>query len=300
MNCKICESRARAYARATVRNAHATAVFQCESCGFVFFDPVTWLSEAYAEPIDTTDVGYVARNVEAAEFVARFLLHIHKPGDFYCDYGAGYGMFVRLMRDRGFPFHWHDPLCRNLFASYCEAVPAFFAPYRAVTAIEVFEHLPDPVPALAKIIEFGSMILFTTVVIPSPAPPVERFPYFGFEHGQHVSFYTPRALHLLAERVGLQYSPFPSNWHLFGTEIDLAAAKGSIGSKTGLWKLRRTARPQAPRSLLMDDFAIVVGITNGTLALDPAAPRNLDWIRANGQRTPTLLGSRSNWNAAGS
>ncbi len=32
------------------------------------------------------------------------------------DFGAGHGVFVRMMRDKGFDFFWNDIYCKNLYA----------------------------------------------------------------------------------------------------------------------------------------------------------------------------------------
>ena len=34
----------------------------------------------------------------------------------FLDYGVGYGVFVRLMRDIGFDYFWQDKYTENLFA----------------------------------------------------------------------------------------------------------------------------------------------------------------------------------------
>jgi len=37
------------------------------------------------------------------------------PDGIFLDYAAGYGLFVRLMRDAGYNFRWSDLYCQNLF-----------------------------------------------------------------------------------------------------------------------------------------------------------------------------------------
>ena len=280
MKCKICEVESRTYARAKVLGKYDATVQCCGSCGFVFLDPVTWLVEAYADAIKPSDVGYVYRNLHAASFVERFLLNSHRPGDFYCDYGAGYGMFVRLMRDKGFRFHWHDPFCENLFASYCDAVPEYFGPYRIVTAIEVFEHLHDPVNDLASITELGSTILFTTELIPEPEPSVKDWWYFGLEHGQHISFYSHRSLEVLAERFDLNYLQLQSNWHLFGSESDISMAKAFLAPPRRFWRAKFRNRLDPPPSLIPDDHDVIVRVVNGSIKIGASEPNNVDWIAA--------------------
>lgn len=279
--CKICGGESSAYAQAIVRATFPTSVFRCEDCGFIFFHPVTWLKDAY-ENVINQDVGYVWRNLQTSEFLARYLLFSKcEGGDFFCDYGGGYGMLVRLMRDKGFRFHWHDPFSKNLFANYCEAVPKFFAPYRAVTAIEVFEHLADPFADAAEISKLGSQILFTTELLPQPYPDVNKWWYFCLDNGQHVSFYSRRSLELLAERLQLSYFELGSSWHVIGTRQDIAVAKAFQASQNSWWKLGRHGRGKSLNSLREPDFKVTLRMAEGTLSLSPDQPKNIDWIVAN-------------------
>ena len=140
--------------------------------------------------------------------------------DFFVDFGGGYGLLVRLMRDRGFRFHLHEPLVSNLFARACAANRSKFAPYRALTAIEVFEHLLDPLAGTAEMAGWSRCIVFTTELCPVVEPSPERWWYFGLEHGQHVSFYTTEALRLMAKRNGLQYFDLGASWHAFALRDD--------------------------------------------------------------------------------
>jgi hypothetical protein len=34
----------------------------------------------------------------------------------FIDYGGGYGLFVRLMRDAGFDYYWFDKFCDNVLS----------------------------------------------------------------------------------------------------------------------------------------------------------------------------------------
>jgi hypothetical protein len=187
--------------------------------------PVKWLEEAYKDPIDLSDTGYVARNLFAARTLSLLLRQID-PMQTYCDYGAGYGLLVRLMRDRGFRFHWHDPFCQNLFAQ-CLGASREFMPYEVVTAFEVFEHLPSPAEGLAAILQFGRTVVFTTELCPEPKPTSKSWSYLGLEHGQHLSFYTERSLQALASRFGLVYRNILAHWHVIGPSeqaLSIAAA----------------------------------------------------------------------------
>ena len=208
------------YTEVIVRHQYRCGVYECPRCGFVFLEPVTWLAEAYASPINLGDIGYVGRNVAGSVFLRQLLRKVAARSDMFLDYGGGYGMLVRLMRDSGFRFHWLDPHCANLFAPCCEARPEAPREYRALTATEVFEHLLEPRAALADMLRFSDAILFTTELVPcrQPAPDVWR--YFGLDHGQHVSFYTVQALSALATKAGLRYRQLQEGWHTLCSPSD--------------------------------------------------------------------------------
>lgn len=214
VECKICGGPAPAVRTNTIRFKFDARLLSCQRCGFACFEPANWLAEAYVPPITAPDVGYVSRNVYAAQMIAQFVeQHGFSTGPFV-DYGGGYGMLVRLMRDRGYKFHLHEPMTQNLFAPNLEANTAVFGTYELATAIEVFEHLPDPVGDLAQMLTFSNRILFTTELYPGSGAPAADWHYLGPEHGQHVSFYTEHALQMLAERFELSYRRIASSWHL--------------------------------------------------------------------------------------
>ena len=278
MECRICNGRSVAYAQVLVLNKHHAELVRCAVCGFVSLEPITWLAEAYKAPLKAGDVGYVSRNLQSAEYTSLFLLPSYKNSEVCCDYGGGCGMFVRIMRDKGFRFHWHDPHCSNQFAAYCEAVPEVFAPYKLVTAFEVFEHFPDPAVGLTDILRFGPRILFTTEVLPQLEPLPEQWWYFGFEHGQHVAFYSQKSLRALGDRFGLSYLEPRSNWHFFGHSEDIAADTNRLAPRKRRWFERKPVLPPQLKSLLMSDFRAVIRFESGAAEHKSGEPKNIDLL----------------------
>lgn len=263
--CKICSAGADAYADIIVLGRHYSTLYSCRNCGFVFVDPVYWLDEAYRNAIALSDVGYVSRNIAASERLCNLLSSKSVVTDFFVDFGGGYGLLVRLMRDKGFRFHLHEPLVANMFARSCEADRARFGRYRALTAIEVLEHLPDPVAGIAEMAGWSPCIVFTTELCPVAKPLPMDWWYFGFEHGQHVSFYTKMSLQILAELNGLRYFELGGNWHALASEDDPIVGHprhgGRFANATRLTIARfaralsrRLHRGEVRPSLLNDDF----------------------------------------------
>lgn len=194
----------RSFGQAQILGKYTISYVQCSNCGFTCTEEPYWLDEAYTDAINASDVGLVGRNQLLARVTKAVLLAFFQRNARYIDYGAGYGLLVRLMRDMGFDFYWHDTFCANLFAKIAPADLSGHSSYELLTAFEVFEHLPHPTDELVQMLRLSEHILFTTQLIPEHNPRPGFWWYYGLDHGQHVSLYTRRALELLARRHGLQ------------------------------------------------------------------------------------------------
>ncbi|MDD2899712.1 MAG: class I SAM-dependent methyltransferase, partial [Desulfuromonadaceae bacterium] len=190
MLCKICAGFTDSFAHARLLGKNDVEYYQCRSCGYICTEEPYWLEEAYSAAITGSDVGLVRRNSRLAT-ITRVVLSVcfNKTGRFL-DFAGGYGLLVRMMRDSGFDFHWYDRYCTNLFASTFVADLDASSHYELITAFEVLEHLVDPLGGLYQMLKFSRNILFTTNILPDPAPKPNNWWYYALEHGQHVSFYS--------------------------------------------------------------------------------------------------------------
>jgi hypothetical protein len=109
------------------------------------------------------------------------------------------------MRDEGYDFFHYDQHCPNVFAGGYEADISGSVRYELVTAFEVFEHIPEPAKTVAHLLSMSDSILFSTELLPVPAPPIVDWWYYGPERGQHIAFFTRTALEKLAARFGANY-----------------------------------------------------------------------------------------------
>ncbi len=75
--------------------------------------------------------------------------------------------------------------------------------YSLVTAIEVAEHLVDPVVDFRRLASLTDAIIFTTTLAPDDHPPTPDWEYLSLGTGQHVSFFSPRSLRRLADTLGM-------------------------------------------------------------------------------------------------
>jgi hypothetical protein len=213
MLCKICSANTEPFSKAEILNKYTIQYFKCPECGFIQTEEPFWLEEAYSEVINRSDIGLLARNLELSKTTRVILLFLFEKRKKYIDYGAGYGVFVRLMRDFGFDFYWKDKYSDNIFAKDFEAEAN--EKFELVTACEVFEHLIQPAEELAGMLKYSDNILFSTFLIPANNPKPGEWWYYAPDHGQHIALYSKKSLEVLAKKFGLNYYTNGKNLHLF-------------------------------------------------------------------------------------
>ena len=214
MICKICAQSALPLGTARLLGKHTIQYFRCGRCGFIQTETPYWLEEAYAQAINDSDIGLVQRNLRLAKISKAVVCLFFDPGAKFMDYGGGYGLFVRLMRDAGFDFYRFDKYCPNLFARTFEATLDIPGRYELVTAFEVFEHFTNPLQDVEGLLRFSKNILFSTELIPPHTPQPEAWWYYGLDHGQHVALYTRKSLEIMAQSLGLNLYSDDRRCHL--------------------------------------------------------------------------------------
>ena len=213
MRCAICDAPSAFFATATVLRQFSVEYFRCPDCHFVQTETPHWLDRAYAEPIAASDVGMVDRNLQNAARTSRLVHRLLDPAGRFLDFGGGYGLFVRRMRDLGYDFRWADPRCPNLFAQGHEGDPAVDQ-YELVTTFEVVEHLPDPVGSLGDLLKATDTLLVSTELMPASEPKPGEWWYYALDSGQHVSLFGRRSLEALARRLRVHLHSNGTNLHL--------------------------------------------------------------------------------------
>ncbi|MBD2492725.1 methyltransferase domain-containing protein [Nostoc sp. FACHB-280] len=214
MKCKVCESDTQLFAKSIVLGQYEVDYFQCSDCGFVQTEEPYWLDEAYSDAIARTDVGLVFRNNNLSRRTAHIIVNLFNHEAKFLDYGGGYGLFVRMMRDLGFDFYWDDKFCTNLFAKGFEFDLDNNATYELVTAFEVFEHFSNPIEEIENILKISKNILFSTEILPENNPKPNEWWYYSPHDGQHISIYTVKTLSKIAEKYNLNLYSDGSSLHL--------------------------------------------------------------------------------------
>lgn len=245
MGCPICSGEMTPSFTAKVLGKYLAHYEFCESCGFLRARDPYWLDEAYSRAIAAADTGLVMRNVSLASKVAGALYWAmdERGQGRYLDVAGGYGMLTRLMRDIGFDFYWSDKYCENLLAPGFE-YKEVLGPCSAITAMEVLEHLTDPVAFVEeKLTSSGAQsLLFTTELYRGAPPHPDTWWYYTFPTGQHIGFFQRRTLETLGAGLGLHFASANGLHVLSKTAVNerlLGLATGRWASRLAPWWIRR-------------------------------------------------------------
>lgn len=215
MKCLICGCSSESLFYTKILNKYDCQYYKCSHCGFIQTEKPYWLEEAYSSAITCLDIGLISRNIYMSKIVERIILNNFNLNGVFLDYAGGYGMFVRIMRDKGFDFYRQDKFCENIFASSFDLRDTCNDKFELLTAFEVFEHLYDPVEEVKIIGSLSDNILFSTSLVPANIDNLIEWRYLAPETGQHISFYTLDSLRILLSKFG---------YYLYSNGVDLHLA----------------------------------------------------------------------------
>ena len=205
-NCKICSGEAREKLAAKYLMKYDGLLLECKTCNFVWVENPHWLTEAYKNAFTTTDSSLVARPMQNRSKLAKIIHCNANPLGKFLDYGGGTGLFAKMMQDLGYDFFTYDKFSENIF-SRDKSVSNLEANehYELISSFEVFEHLIDPLNITLKLSKLTDLIVFSTELIPNSSTDFPKWSYLGFEHGQHISFYSESSLSKLALQLQMKY-----------------------------------------------------------------------------------------------
>lgn len=257
MICKICgsESQPLFNNKTVILQRYEINYYQCRACRFIQTESPYWLSEAYASAITSLDIGLVGRNINVSRQVASLILsHFNKEGAFL-DYGGGYGMLVRIMRDYGFDYYRFDTYCENIFAKHFDLQDSPARKFQLLTAFELFEHLDNPVEELGKMLQLSDSIFFSTELIPGrELESAHDWWYFAPETGQHIAMYSEDSLRRLARKFNCNFYTDGHTLHLITRrKLNPLLFRLSLKSKVAWAVMKVSGR----KSLLQNDFDFI-------------------------------------------
>lgn len=274
MKCKICLSESNYIFNKKILQKHEVSYYQCSNCKFIQTDPHNWLDEAYNNvAIDGLDTGIVSRNLKLARVSEQLINIKYSTASSFIDYGGGTGLFVRLMRDKGYNFYRQDIYCKNIFAKYFDINDIEGnSVFDLLTAFEVFEHLVSPIEEIEKMFTLSDSIFFTTEI--QPQSDIEDWWYFVPESGQHISFYAIKSFNEICKQFNcffftngstthmLTKSKFIVNNHEFNRIVNLQIPLYKRAINKLMYILNRENHEYKTNSLIEDDFNYVKSILN--------------------------------------
>lgn len=272
MQCKICQSSTKSLFTTSVLQKYKVEYYQCNSCNFIQTERPYWLDEAYGNAITKLDIGLIYRNQLFSTVLEKLILANFNSDSKFLDYGGGYGMFVRMMRDLGFNFFRQDIYCENLFAEYFDItdIEIDHKAFEITTAFEVFEHLENPLSEIEKMLFYSDTIIFSTELQPSTEiKHVDDWWYFIPETGQHIAMYHIKSLEKIAEYFQMNLYSNGSSLHMITkkhfdknpliNQIETHPKKDRLLKRlfSTLAKEHQQLIANKKESLLMKDFAYI-------------------------------------------
>lgn len=215
MMCPVCGNPGSKIFQGKIMQKYVIDYFQCPVCAFVFTEKAFWIDEAYQDSITNIDTGIMQRNLDNTIIANAIVNKFYKHDGFFLDYGGGYGIFTRMMRDLGYNWFWMDKYSENLVARGFEWKEQDRV--ELCSAFELFEHFENPMGELEHLISISKSILFSTLVYDKEYKykKFEDWWYYVPETGQHISFYSQKTLEYMARYFCVNYYKINNGMHLF-------------------------------------------------------------------------------------
>lgn len=222
MECLICKSRGRGIFSGRILHKYDVQYFQCEKCGLIYTESPYWIEEAYSDSITCVDTGIMSRNISYMLITNTIVDKFFDKNAKFLDYGGGYGIFTRMMRDLGYDWVWQDKFSPNLLAGGFEYRNNLSETIELATAFELFEHLDDPMKDIKYLTSISDSILFSTLIYDDDLcyKDFAEWWYYVPETGQHITFYSKKTLEYIAKQFDLKYYKINEGLHMF-TKKDL-------------------------------------------------------------------------------
>jgi len=213
MICKICQKHTSKFDTAKILGKYEINYYYCSECGFLRTEDPYWLEEAYSKAIVSFDTGIMMRNMYNSTNLLFFKKFI-KNGP-CLDFGGGYGILTRIMRDYGFDFYNYDKYAQNLLASGFSG--DLQTKYTLVTSFENFEHFADPIKEIEAIFNITETLYFSTLLLPHhpPQPSSDTWWYYALDGGQHISFFSKKTLKYIANKYNMYFITNNVDTHIF-------------------------------------------------------------------------------------
>lgn len=208
--CRLCNGPTKPLFEKLQLQKYEVKYFECLHCQSAQTERPYWIEEAYKDLSFALDTGMVARTLACASLTLALALEINlSQKEFVADFGGGTGLCTRILRDHGLQGLWMDKYATNIFAKGFEAGNEKI---KILTAFEVLEHLTEPSLELKALFDLSCDYLLVTTKLYQGQ---DSSWWYFLEDGQHVQFYSEKALGKIAQEAGYYYYTAGSTYHLF-------------------------------------------------------------------------------------
>ncbi len=146
-----------------------------------------------------------------------------RVGDHHVERGKERGDHGKGRKLQSDAVRWFDRYASNDYARGFEYVEGSKVDF--LTAFEVLEHLTDPISDLKQLMDLSDNVFVSTCIVPQPPPGLLDWWYYAPTTGQHIGFYTLKALEIIADRFDRKLLSNGS-YHLFTKESKSRALFG--------------------------------------------------------------------------
>lgn len=195
----------------------------CESCGFLFAPQFAdWSVADFERDIYNADYCVVDPDYEGArgKNFANILISLFDESRHsirHLDYGGGKGSLSSSLIEKGWNSTSYDP-----FSDKDIAVSSL-GKFDLITAIEVFEHVPNIdnlMHDLRMLMSESSVLFFATLLSDGNITKNGRLHWwYASPRNGHVSLFSDSSLMRLAQRHGFSFGSFSNNLHAFFSNI---------------------------------------------------------------------------------
>jgi len=218
--CPICSSPLVFHSEVTILGKHDCSLHICNFCEWAGFISPHWLNESYSSAISAADTGAVQRSLANSEALSNILISTNLHLGTCLDYGGGCGLLVRLMRDKGYNFFWHDKYSPNIYAQGF-ALEHIHNKFDTISLFEVIEHTENPRQVFSKLISnFSPKLIVFSSELYTPTSFSRNWWYLSLDTGQHISFMTNRTLSHIASLLNYTYFQF-MGLHCFASDSSM-------------------------------------------------------------------------------
>ncbi len=218
VECKICGGSSVFVFKKNVLFKYNVSYYRCTNCGFMQTEDPYWIQEAYSAPLSATDTGLIMRPMNFSRVAEGIIMKWFDPFGTFLDYGGGNGVFVRMMRDKGFNFFRYDKYAGNVYSIGFDLsdIADKTERFELMTSIEAIEHFENPLEEISGMLSLSDNLLFTTYINDTvPSDLLKDWWYLGEYNGQHISFYSAKSLKIIADRYNCYYYTNNIDTHLF-------------------------------------------------------------------------------------